>query len=158
MALHTLWRLTKRSYADSAFSGEGARLYGGRFNPPGHRAVYTAESLALATLETLTTLPAYRHLEQYVFFRLDLPDDADNDLIRWLDPSSLPSGWDARPPGATSQRIGREWLKDEDALALVVPSVVVPYSWNVVLNPAHPAMDDVRIHEHERFPVDERLG
>jgi hypothetical protein len=36
--------------------------------------------------------------------------------------------------------------------------VVVPYSWNVVLNPAHPAMDDVRIHEHERFPIDERIG
>ena len=47
-----IWRLTRERYADSAFSGEGARQHGGRFNSPGTPVVYTAESLPLALVET----------------------------------------------------------------------------------------------------------
>nr|WP_244146076.1 RES domain-containing protein [Paraburkholderia caledonica] len=38
----TVWRVVTQRYADTAFSGEGARLYGGRWNPKGVAMVYTA--------------------------------------------------------------------------------------------------------------------
>ena len=44
------WRITRASRPADAFSGEGARLYGGRWNSPGIRLVYTAGSRSLAIL------------------------------------------------------------------------------------------------------------
>jgi hypothetical protein len=40
--MHTTWRIVKRRYASSAFDGEGARLYGGRWNSPGTPVVYSS--------------------------------------------------------------------------------------------------------------------
>ena len=50
------WRIVKTRYSADAFSGEGARLYGGRWNSPGVAMVYTAGSKSLATLEVLVHL------------------------------------------------------------------------------------------------------
>lgn len=43
----TAFRIVKQKFIPAAFSGEGARQFGGRWNPVGYPAVYTAESLAL---------------------------------------------------------------------------------------------------------------
>ena len=52
-AARTVWRITTRRFVESAFSGEGARLFGGRWNRPGQPLVYTAESRSLALLEMM---------------------------------------------------------------------------------------------------------
>lgn len=75
MADVTVWRLTRERYVDSAFSGEGGRQHGGRFNSPGTPVVYTSESLALALLETLTGPERCHQLRSYVFFRAQLPEE-----------------------------------------------------------------------------------
>jgi hypothetical protein len=49
----TAWRITSEKYADTAFSGEGAKEYSGRFNSVGIPVVYTSASISLATLEPL---------------------------------------------------------------------------------------------------------
>jgi RES domain-containing protein len=153
MALRTVWRLTRRTYADAAFNGEGARRFGGRFNSPGNLAVYTAESLALALIETLVGLTDYEDLYQYVFFRVEL----DESHVEILPLDDMPGGWDARPPGASSRHVGDAWLGEKRSLALRVPSVVVPYSHNYVLNPEHPAFGELKVHGAEALPVDPRL-
>jgi RES domain-containing protein len=51
-----LYRISKAHYAKSAFSGEGARLYAGRWNHAGTPMVYTSTSLALAALELFVHL------------------------------------------------------------------------------------------------------
>ena len=136
MEFQTLWRLTKRSYADSTFSGKGARLYGGRFNPVGTPVVCTAESLALAAVETLTTLPSYQALETYVYIRVDLPSKAKITKLS-------PDGWGERQPSSAPQREGQTWIDAGDTIACAVPSVVIPHSWSTLLNPRHPAIDDL---------------
>ena len=102
MAELTVWRLTHKRYADSAFTGEGARRHGGRFNSPGTAAVYTSESLALALLETLTGLERYHQLRSYVFFRARLSEDVTSKVLE----SNLPSGWDQHPPSPLSSKSG----------------------------------------------------
>jgi RES domain-containing protein len=154
MATETLWRLTRHAYAESAFTGEGARRYGGRFNSRGVPVVYAAESLALALVETLVGLTDYSDLHRYVFFRVEI----DSGEVERLPEARLPEGWDARPPTHTSQEIGGRWAEEERSLALRVPSVVVPYSFNYLLNPRHAAFDTLPIHEAEALPVDERLA
>ncbi|NBF39497.1 MAG: RES domain-containing protein [Spirochaetes bacterium] len=153
MPTQTVWRLTRRTYADDAFSGEGARQYGGRFNSSGTPAVYAAESLALALVETLVGLIDYEDLYEYVFFRVEL-NASDVDA---LPPADLPDGWDARPPGAASRQLGDAWLSEKRSMALRVPSVVVPYSFNYVLNPEHPAFREIELAASETLPVDPRL-
>ncbi|MEX2607338.1 MAG: RES family NAD+ phosphorylase, partial [Kiritimatiellia bacterium] len=49
----TCYRLTKKKRVHTAFDGEGARLYGGRWNSKGTRMVYTSAAPSLAILETL---------------------------------------------------------------------------------------------------------
>jgi len=46
----TAWRITKREHTRNAFTGEGAREFGGRWNHPGTAVVYTAQSQSLAAL------------------------------------------------------------------------------------------------------------
>jgi RES domain-containing protein len=153
MAELTLWRLTRERYADSAFSGEGARQYGGRFNSPGTPVVYTSESLALALLETLTGLERYHQLRSYVFFRARLREE----LVSEVSETSLPEGWDQHPPPTQSQREGDRWATRRASVALRVPSVVVPHSHNYLLNPSHPSFEEIAIGSGESLPVDHRL-
>jgi len=153
MATQTVWRLTRKTYADDAVSGEGARRFGGRFNSPGTRAVYAADSLALALIETLVGLVDYEDLYDYVFFRVEL----DARHVDVLSPEELPNGWDARPPAEASRQVGDAWLGERRSVALRVPSVVVPHSFNYVLNPEHPAFQEIEIADAETLPVDPRL-
>lgn len=53
MTTITTWRICAPRYASTAYSGEGARIHGGRWNSKGRAVVYSSESLSLAVLEQL---------------------------------------------------------------------------------------------------------
>ena len=148
-----VWRITAPEYADAAFSGEGARLWGGRFHSPGRRVVYASGSLALATLEVLAGANDRRRLRGY----LAVGATFDEEHLEVVEASALPPGWDARPYTAVSQAVGDAWISEERSLALRVPSVVVPSEWNVLLNPAHPAFGEVVVGPPTVAPFDPRL-
>jgi RES domain-containing protein len=144
----SVYRLVRRERAAEALSGEGARRYGGRWNPPGTAVVYAAESRALAVLETFVHLTLEARAMRFVLITLDLPARAKVERH---------SG--ARPPRmlAASQDVGGAWLDGGDGLALVVPSVLVPQEKNYVLNVAHAQFAGVRVASTEPFSFDERL-
>ena len=55
------YRIVKRKFVAAAFSGEGARLYGARWNSIGVAVVYTSSAISLTILEWrahLTQWPA----------------------------------------------------------------------------------------------------
>lgn len=144
----SVYRLVRRERAAEALSGEGARRYGGRWNPPGTAVVYAAESRALAVLETVVHLSLEARAMRFVLITLELPAKAK------LERHSA-----ARPPRvlADSQDVGADWLDGGDGLALVVPSVLVPQEKNYVLNVAHAQFAGVRVAATEQFSFDERL-
>lgn len=147
------WRLTKPKYAASAFDGEGARLFGGRWNSPGTAVVYTSSSAALALTELLVHLDSAALLSAHVL----IPVEMDEALIETLDAAQLPRGWVDFPVPADVQAFGDHWVRERRSAVLRVPSVVVPMENNFLLNPAHPEFGKLQMGRPIKFPIDPRL-
>lgn len=146
----TGWRIVRRARAAEAFSGEGARRFGGRWNSPGTAVVYVSDSLALAALETLVHLNPQLPID-YVSFRVEWPDN----LLENLD--APPPGWQVSPAGPASQRIGDAWGRENRSAVLATPSTLIPSQRNFLLNPGHPDFLRIRIAAAEPFSFDPRL-
>ena len=148
----TVWRLLTARFAQSAFSGEGARLYGGRWNRKGVPMVYTAGSQSLAMLEMLVQDEPLR--ARYAMVPATLPR---NLKIERVTPDQLPADW--RDLGARErlQAIGTDWARHRSSSVLAVPSVVIPTETNYLLNPLHPAFARIEIGKPEEFVTDLRL-
>jgi RES domain-containing protein len=129
-----VWRLASSRYPP--LTGEGARLVGGRWNSPGLALVYTSESLALCLAECLVHIPR-RLPADFPALRIETPADSAESL----DISLLKAGWED-DPGYT-RAIGDQWIMQQRSLALIVPSAVLPESFNILLNPAHPDINTV---------------
>lgn len=149
----TAWRITAEKYADTAFSGKGAKEYGGRFNSVGTPVVYTSESVSLATLELLAKAGTRRRLSG----RIVLPVRFDESCVVAYDENELPKGWESRPYGPVSQQVGDRWFQSEESLVLRVPSVVVPLEYNYLINPEHPDFGELDIGDPRPLDPDPRL-
>ncbi|MEZ4425866.1 MAG: RES family NAD+ phosphorylase [Gemmatimonadota bacterium] len=149
----TFWRITKERYADTAFDGEGARRFGGRWNSPGAAVVYASESRALALLEVLAGVGDAGLLGSYVL----IPAEVGDRFLESVDPTDLDPAWARQPPGPASQAVGDAWLRAATSAALKVPSVLVPGEFNVVLNPAHADFGSIAVGEPIALAVDARL-
>jgi RES domain-containing protein len=151
--LISTWRITKQKHARTAFTGEGAKLYGGRWNSQGKLVVYTAESRALALAEILVHLESAGVLSRYVVIQVEI----DESNIAHLDLRNLPKNWRAEPAPKRLQTLGDEWLDSGKSAVLRVPSAIVVGEFNYLLNPSHPDFSKLRIHAPERFSIDKRL-
>lgn len=147
----TVWRLTKAKYAPTCFDGEGGRTTPGRWSTGGRRIVYTSESAALATLETLVHLDEATMLRHYRIRRATF----DERLVEELRVADLARDWKSHPAPRSTQGLGQRWLEPERSAALRVPSVVVD-GWNYLLNPEHPDFVKVRVLAGAE-PIDTRL-
>jgi RES domain-containing protein len=148
-----VWRIVKARHATGAFSGEGARLYGGRWISRGRRAVYVSASAALAILEVLVHLEAPALLPGYMLVSVGIPDD----LIQRLDATALPLDWREYSAPARLQEMGDAWLDAAPTPALQAPSAIVPAEFNFLLNPAHPEFTRILIGEPRPYTFDPRL-
>ncbi len=147
------WRIVQPCHADDAFSGEGARLYGGRWNSVGMSMVYAAESKALAALELLVHLDQESVLDNY----LCIPLRFSEKYLRALDAKGLPSEWRHHPPPRSVQRLGDLWLKDQVSAVLEVPSVLIPGERNYLINPFHSDFSELEQGAPEPFEFDPRV-
>lgn len=151
--IRTAWRIVKSAHARAAFDGEGARLFGGRWNSPGTRVVYTAESESLATLELLVHLQQTRVLTTYSAIPLRF-DDA---LVERVAQGQLPRDWTHYPAPAGLQQIGDRWATELRSAVLQVPSAVVTSEHCFVLNPQHRDFGKLKIERARPFRLDPRL-
>lgn len=148
------FRLCKTEHLATAFFGEGARLYGGRWNSPGISAVYAASSLSLATLEILVHLEdpaAFAKLFSWV--PLEIPEEC----VERLDLAKLTPGWSSDETNLSCRALGDAWLNARRAAVLAVPSVVTPGEWNYLMNPMHAGFPLIRRGTPQPFCPDKRL-
>ncbi|MBC7980425.1 MAG: RES family NAD+ phosphorylase [Armatimonadetes bacterium] len=144
------WRIVKEKHAATAFNGEGARIFGGRWNSAGTSVVYCSGTKSLAALESLV------HLNPYVSFKyVAIPIEFDESLVEKF--TGLPADWTGEPPSPSTKSIGDDWVKESRSAVLELPSVTISGEANYLLNPAHPRFKKIVIGKPEPFSFDSRL-
>jgi RES domain-containing protein len=149
-----VYRAFERKHAATAFSGEGARLYGGRWSSPGTAVVYTSTTFSLALLEIMVNTSNAGIPADMVYAPIDIPDDVGREV---LDVAALPQKWFVFPAPPTCRSAGDSWIESGRTVALVVPSAVARIEANVLLNPAHRDFARLTIGGIENIAIDRRL-
>ena len=148
-----VWRICKRKWASSAFTGQGAAENPGRWNSEGRKAVYCGESRSLAAWEVLANTASKRSLRHARF--VAIPANVPDDLI--VRPSRFPADWDAKPPPDSTRAFGDRFLTLAKFPVIRVPSVTVRGEFCFLLNPAHPDFAEIAIGKPEPFAFDGRV-
>lgn len=147
------WRIVQAHLSNHAFTGEGARRYGGRWNSKGIAVVYTSSSISLAVLEILVHIPIYGILKEYVH----IPVEFDQKFVVSLKRDDLPGNWNSDPAPRAAKQIGDSWVESRESVILEVPSAIVPTEKNFLVNPAHPDFKKLKIGSPTKFEFDPRL-
>ncbi|NQV16864.1 RES family NAD+ phosphorylase, partial [bacterium] len=148
-----IWRIIKSRYKADGLSGEGARVYGGRWTSPGHPVIYCAQHLSLAVLEIFVHIRNNVAMGAYSKLAIEVGEDRVSSITL----AELPHGWDAPFPEAVLQRIGDKWLEAQQSLILQIPSSVIHEEHNYLINPLHPDFASLAISRLEPMPLDTRL-
>jgi len=148
------WRIVNERWLQTAFSGEGARILGGRWNGKGTRIVYLADSLALAALELLVHIDHSQALKRH----WAIPVEFTEESFARLASEDLPARFPDLTTLTTTQRIGDAWVRAGATPLLRVPSAVVTLEFNYLFNPDHELARNVKIGEAVPFRFDERLA
>ena len=147
------WRICRRRYAADAASGEGARLYAGRWNSRGVRMVYASTSLALAAVETFVNLEPNLQPKDLISIEGNIPDGLE---ISRVDLKTLPTNW-RETRDESLRRFGDDWIRAGQTAALLVPSAAIRGEWNVLLNLAHGDFSKIRFRKPQPFEFDVRM-
>jgi RES domain-containing protein len=148
-----VYRIVDAKYGTD-LTGEGARIFGGRWNSPGHAAVYTASNSSLAMLEKLVYVHSDIFMHSQVLMTIEIPDHLP---VSELQVADLPQNWDAISHPLEIVHRGDAFIKEGSAIALKIPSAINFRDANVMLNPRHPNINEVEILSVEPLLFDDRL-
>lgn len=148
-----VYRIARKQYLED-LSGEGARLYGGRWNNKGYSMLYFSESLSLSLLEILVHLDFKYLPEDYGYLEIEIQDKLINPKLK---ASKLEPQWRENPPHNYTKKLGTDWLKAGKNLAMQVPSAVLPMVNNIIVNPRHKLSNSVKIIKTGTLDVDARV-
>jgi RES domain-containing protein len=145
-----LWRVSNYQSLD----GVGGLYVAGRWHTKGRPVVYCTMNAATALLETLVHIEIDSEDQPHHFqvLRIEGPDSLS---IETIGVDSLPQNW-AEDLHIT-QTIGDRWFAEKRSLLLQVPSVLVPETWNVLVNPQHSESGLLKITTVYKHPFDARL-
>jgi len=145
-----IYRLATSEYAGD-LSGEGAKIYGGRWNPVGVAGVYFSEFISLAILEILVRAGRFTTPDNYTLLSIEIPAEA----VATVELRKLKKGWQQHVE--YTRAIGEDFMKMKATLALKVPSAIVPQEHNFLLNPLHKDHKKIKIVDRELLQPDKRL-
>jgi RES domain-containing protein len=147
-----VYRIGRTKHARD-LTGEGARLYGGRWNRRLTACLYTSESRALAVLEYTVNVNIDDIPRALSITTLDIPVHS----LRELAVKELPGDWMEAPAPTSTKEFGTALLQHAEYLVLKIPSAVIPAEYNYIINPAHKDSGKVAIVEVQDFVYDIRI-
>lgn len=145
-----LWRVSNYSTLD----GSGGLYVSGRWHTKGHLVVYCTLNPSTALLETLVHIEvdSEDHPERFQVLKIEGPDSLS---LERIEANSLSANW--ADDISSTQNVGDRWLSEKRSLLLEVPSVLVPETWNVLVNPLHGEANLLRIVSSYDHAFDSRL-
>ena len=147
-----VYRLTPTQFAKD-LTGEGARLFSGRWNHQGITCLYCSGSRALAILEYSVNTGI-----EYIPPALTIVTiDTGTLSIEEIPESALPRDWKVIPAPSSTKDFGSAILNSLKAAVIKIPSVIIPTEPNYLLNPAHPNARRFKILELAGFHYDFRI-
>ena len=151
-----VYRIEREKYLETTLKGFGAAATEGyRWNSFNTYLVYTSDSRALATLEVSVHLDFSEDLPNDRYYvEIDIPEDVEILELRTQD---LPNNWDLQPPSLETQYIGDDFVKDNEAAVLKVPSCIVPPEYNYLINPNHPDARRITVVAKNRLSFDKQF-
>jgi len=145
-----LWRISDHLRLD----GAGGLRFSARWHSAGRPIVYCAPNPATALLEILvhTEIRIENVPVNFRYLEIDAPDSL---AVEQVNTGDLYRSW--RTDLAITRRVGDRWLRSGSTALLRVPSLIVPATWNVLINPVHPESRQLRIVHVHRHGLDPRL-
>ncbi len=145
-----VYRFSHYKYSKE-LNGEGASLFGGRWNSKGVPVVYTSFTISLALLELLIHAVSYDELSNTRLTYIEIPEKS----IKTLDTKQLKQHW--IDDIDYTRFMGDEFITSASSLLLSIPSAIIPEENNILINPKHPHFSKVKIREVKQFRFDARL-
>ena len=147
-----VYRVGKTKYARD-LTGEGARLFGGRWNNKMIACLYTSENRALAVLEYTVNFNIDDIPRSLSITTLEIPEKK----IKILNEEDLPGDWRKSPAPSTTKDFVSHLLLTAAELVIRVPSVVIPSEFNYLLNPLHADNKKIKLIDVVDFIFDVRI-
>jgi RES domain-containing protein len=147
-----VYRVGKTKYAND-LSGEGARLYGGRWNHKLTPCIYTSQSRALALLEYSANV----NIEDLGFSLSITTIEIPNKSIKKIQLSALPKDWNKLPAPSSTKEIGTDFLNTSQKSILQIPSIIIHDEFNFILNSLHKDNSAFKIIEIKSILLDKRI-
>ncbi len=127
-----------------------------RWNKKGEFVLYTGSSRSLSTLELVVHRNFVKPDILYKVMIVSVPDT--DTIIKTIRTDDLPKKWRTLDAYSKLQTIGSEWYNSKETLMLKVPSAIIPYEYNYIINTEHPDfMNNVHLVRTESYFWDERL-
>lgn len=151
-----VYRIEREKYLETTLKGIGAaKTEGYRWNSLDIFIVYTASSMALATMEVAVHLDLNQDLPTDRFYlEIDIPEGIE---ILELDVTDLPKNWNIKPPSLETQFIGDSFVNSNEFAVLRVPSSIVPPEYNYLINPKHADASKIKVVSKESMKFDKRI-
>ncbi|MDN3724636.1 RES family NAD+ phosphorylase [Aequorivita sp. SDUM287046] len=148
-----IYRISKNQYIND-LSGEGSRLYGGRWNHIGEAMLYFSQNLSLSLLEILVHVDYPRLPLDYSFLEVEIPDNSIKNIqsIEFIEPK-----WSTEAAVNQLQLLGSNWLKKNESLAMKIPSAVLQPENNFLINPMHKDFQKLKVIKSGKLDLDPRL-
>lgn len=146
-----VFRITNETYKND-ISGNGAALYGSRWNSKGLPLLYTSQFISLSILESLGHLNKREIPSTQYLLHIEIPDE--NSMTE-ISNKKIKKNWKHEPE--YTQWLGDQFLQNKQSLILKVPSAIVSEENNFLLNPLHERFKKVRIVSSELLQLDKRL-
>jgi RES domain-containing protein len=127
-----VFRISREEYASSLSSSGSAN----RWNTKGQNVLYAGSSRSLSSLELIVHKGAVKPALQYKVMVISIADD--DHLVNQIHMNDLPANWRLFAAYSNLQNIGSDWYNSQESLVMKVPSAVIPFEYNYVINMEHP--------------------
>lgn len=147
-----VFKICKEEYSGSLKSSGSAN----RWNLRGQNVIYSGSTRSLATLELVVRRSSIAPVNNYKVMVISIADD--DYLFKQIHINELVENWRTLAVYSSLQEIGSKWYISQGSLILKVPSAVIPYEYNYMINTEHPDFSkNVRIVKVEDYFWDNRL-